>query len=317
MEEEKRYRVYSNYLKKRYGQKVYRIPVNLPVTCPNRDPHTGKGGCIYCGEVAAGFESLSNTLSVREQIKKNIAYIGPKYKAERFIVYFQNFTNTFLPLSDFERFMKQAVLENVVEFSVSTRPDSLNTKYLDILQQISSENDIQITIEMGLQSVNHKTLAIMDRGHSLAEFIDATGLIKKYGFQVVTHMILDVPYDDVDDVIEGAKILSALKVDGVKLHSLYILKNTPLADKFLNGEVHMGTVKDYVCRTVDFLEYLSPDIQIQRLVGRAPEEETLFCNYGLSWWKIKDLILREMQERGSVQGLKYDYLGGKAVQIFS
>lgn len=316
MEERELYRVYSQVLKEKYGEKVYRIPINLPLSCPNRDELTGKGGCIFCGDVAAGFEALSQQWSVRKQLEENIAYISPKYKARKFIAYFQNFTNTYLPIKDFRRYIEEAVRDDVVEIAVSTRPDCVDERYLSVLKEVSQATGIHITLEMGLQSINHHTLRKINRGHSLAEFIDAVGMIHFYGFEIVTHMILNLPYDDREDIIEGAKILSALKVHAVKLHALYILRNTKLAQEYQEGQIDMGTVDRYVDHTVTFLEYLSPEIIIQRLIGRAPKEETLFCNYGLSWWRIKDLILEEMLRRGSVQGCRFDYLSGKSVRNF-
>lgn len=314
MEEKELYRVYSQALKDKYGEKVYRIPINLPVSCPNRDERTGKGGCIFCSDIAAGFEALSQRWSVRKQMEENIAYIAPRYKAGKFIAYFQNFTNTFLPVEAFERYIREAVRDDVVEIAVSTRPDCVDERYLNVLKEVSQEKGIHITVEMGLQSVNHHTLRKINRGHSLAEFIDAVGMIRRYGFEIVTHMILNLPYDDREDIIEGAKILSALRVHAVKLHALYILRNTQLAGEYRQGRIAMGTVDRYVDHTVTFLEYLSPKIVIQRLVGRAPKEETLFCNYGLSWWRIKDMILKEMLRRGSIQGCRFDYLSGKSVR---
>lgn len=314
MEEKELYRVYSEDLKKKYGEKVYRIPIQLPVSCPNREALTGKGGCIFCGDIAAGFEALSPSISVRQQMQENIAYIAPRYKAKKFIAYFQNFTNTYLPVTDFRRYMQESVTDQVVEIAVSTRPDCIDDRYLSALDEVSKENNLRITVELGLQSINHHTLRKINRGHTLAEFIDAVNMIHRYGFEITTHMILNLPYDDEEDIIEGAKILSALRVHAVKLHALYIVRNTELAREYEQGRIDMGTVGLYVDRTVTFLEYLSPEIVIQRLIGRAPEEETLFCNYGLSWWRIKDMILEEMRRRGSVQGSKFDYLAGKSVR---
>ena len=137
--ENKRYFAYSDYLKQKYSQRVYKLPVNLPLTCPNRDGKCGEGGCIFCGEVGAAFENLPSTLSVKEQLKENMAYIGKKYKAEKFIAYFQNFTNTYMPLSDFERLVNEAVMENIVEISVSTRPDCINDDYMRVLKKIKDE----------------------------------------------------------------------------------------------------------------------------------------------------------------------------------
>lgn len=311
-----RYRPYSEYLKEKYGEKVYKLPVNLPITCPNRDGCVGTGGCIFCGDVGAAFENLPSTMEIGRQIDENMAYIGKKYKAKKFIAYFQNFTNTYMPLDVFKDSIKQAVKENIVEIAVSTRPDCIAEEYLEFLSNLSKETGINISIELGLQTVNYKTLEKINRGHTLAEYIEAVNIIHKYGFEICTHLILNLPWDDIDDVTECARIISALKVEQVKLHSLYIVKNTPMAHMYLNEEFSMGTYHDYVDRVICFLEYLSPDVVIQRLIGRAKEEHTLFANYGTSWWKIKDTIDEQLELRDTCQGKKCDYLGGKALKRF-
>lgn len=312
----KLYNVYSQHLKSKYNEKVYRIPINLPVTCPNRDGNIAKNGCTFCSDKAAGFESLSNELSVKEQLQKNIDYIGPRYKAKKFIAYFQNFTNTYLPLDRFEMYMSESIRDDVVEVSVSTRPDSIDERYLDILKKVQDAHNVNITVELGLQSINHKTLININRGHTLAEFIEATNLIKSYGFDVVTHMILNLPYDDETDIIEGAKIVSSLKVDGVKLHSLYLIKDTKMASQVENGEINLCSLEEYIKRVALFLAYLSPGIVIHRLLGRAPKEDTVFCNYATSWWKLKDMIEAYMVENNLYQGCYFNYLGGKTVKKF-
>ena len=259
---------------------------------------------------------MPSNLSVKEQIRQNEEYIGKKYKAKKFIAYFQNFTNTYMPLDDFKRVINEAAQENIVEIAVSTRPDCINDKYLDVLKEVKNEYNIEISVETGLQTVNYKTLERVKRGHTLAEFIDAALRVKKYGFDLCAHLILNLPWDDKTDVIENAKILSALGVNQVKLHCLYIVKNTKMADIYQNGGFDMGTYYDYVDKVITFLEYLSPDVVIQRLIGRAKEEHTLFANYGTSWWKIKDSIDAQMEYLDTYQGKKCDYLNGKCVKKF-
>ncbi|MCT4604821.1 MAG: TIGR01212 family radical SAM protein [Marinisporobacter sp.] len=311
-----RYRIYSQYLKEKYGEKVYKIPINLPVTCPNRDGTVASGGCIFCGEEGAGFENLENSISVTEQLNRNISYIQKKYKAKKFIAYFQNFTNTYLPLEKFKEYIYEACQDNIVEISVSTRPDCVKDEYLAFLKEIKEKEQINISIELGLQSVNYHTLKKINRGHSLAELIDAIIRIKKHGFESCVHMILNLPWDDEEDVIEGAKIISALGVEQVKLHSLYILKNTMIGKMYENEEFKIIPLEEYIKRVTLFLEYLNPDIVLQRLVGRAPKENTLFCNWNTSWWKIKDAIDERMERLESYQGKKFNYLNGKALRPF-
>ena len=311
------YNKYSDYLKKLYGERVYKLPVNLPITCPNRDGTCSVGGCIFCGEVGAAFENLPSTMSVENQIKENMEFIGRKYKAKKFIAYFQNFTNTYMPFDEFKRVINAAVMDNIVEIAVSTRPDCIRDQYMSFLKELSDSTGIRISIELGLQTVNYKTLKKINRGHTLAEFIDAVKIIQKYGFDICTHLILNLPWDDMEDVTECARILSALRINQVKLHSLYIVKDTPMAEMYQKGDFDMGEYTDYVERVITFLENLSPEITIQRLLGRAKEEHTVFANYGMSWWKIKDTIDDEMKKRGTYQGIKCNYLNGKALNKFN
>jgi radical SAM protein (TIGR01212 family) len=311
---EKRYNVYSEYLKNKYGEKVYKLPVNLSVTCPNRDGTVGCGGCTFCGEEGAGFENLSNRLSVKQQIETNMKYIQEKYNVHKFIAYFQNFSNTYLPLDAFKAYILEACVPEIAEIAISTRPDCINDSYLEFLDDVRKEYKIEISIELGLQTVNYHTLKKINRGHSLAEFIDAVTRIHHYSFDICVHLILNLPWDTMDDVIENAKIVSALGIKQVKLHSLYMVKNTVMGDLYRKGEINIIPVEEYVDRVIVFLEYLNPAITIQRLIGRAPEENTLFVNWNMSWWKIRDMIEAEMERKDSYQGKKFDYLNGKAVK---
>lgn len=310
------YRRYSEHLKEKYGEKVYKLPVNLPVTCPNRDGHGGWGGCTFCGDEGAGFENLSNLISVSEQINKNKEYISKKYKAQKFIAYFQNFSNTYMSLDTFKAAIEQSIKEDIVQIAISTRPDCIREEYLQFLYEIRNKHNIDIGIELGLQTVQYHSLIKINRGHTLAEFIDAVLRIQKYGFELCTHLILNLPWDTEIDVIENAKILSALSINQVKLHSLYIIENTVMGHQFNNKEFTMISVEEYKRRVINFLEYLSPDIVVQRLIGRAPKENTLFVNWNMSWWKIRDEIEAEMRLNNNYQGRLCNYLNGKAVKHF-
>lgn len=310
------YHVYSDYLKKRYGEKVYKLPVGLPVTCPNRDGTCGTNGCSFCGEIGAGYENLPAEMTVTEQLLTNKAHITPKYKAEKFIAYFQNFSNTYLPIERLKQYIEEACQEDIVGVALATRPDCINDQYLTMLQALKVERKIDICLELGLQSVNYHSLLKINRGHTLAEFIDAVLRIKRFGLATCAHLILNLPWDDNIDVIEAAKILSALQVDQVKLHALYIVKNTKMAEQYKKGEVGLISKEEYMDRVITFLEYLHPDIVVQRLIGRAPESNTLFSNWQTGWWKIRDTITKTMQERNTYQGRLCHYLNGSAVKQY-
>ncbi|MZQ75824.1 MAG: TIGR01212 family radical SAM protein [Peptoclostridium sp.] len=309
----RRYNAYSDYLVGKYGEKVYRLPVNLPLTCPNRDGQVGEGGCTFCAEVGAGFEAFDSSVSIKDQLLSNKEYIGSKYKARKFIAYFQNYTNTYVDKDTFRNCLEEALLEDIVEIAISTRPDAISDEYLQIMKELEQKG-VAISIELGLQTVNYHTLKAINRGHTLAEFIDAVIRIKKFGFESCAHVILNLPGDEMLDVIETAKVISALGVDGVKLHSLYIPRCSQMALDYEGGKLQLSSLDEYVKRAATFMGYLSQDVIIERLVGRAPEEDTLFCNWNTSWWKIKDMIERYMDENYIYQGKFCDYLNGKALR---
>lgn len=312
----KRYRVYSKFLKETYGEKVYKLPVALPLTCPNRDGSAGVGGCVFCGEIGAGYENLPATMTVGEQLKANIAHIAPKYKAYKYIPYYQNFSNTYLPLDQFRAYMEAGCIDTTVGLAIATRPDCINDAYLEVLQDIREQYKVDIYLEYGLQSVNYHTLKKINRGHGLAEFIDAVLRTKRYGISTCAHMILNLPWDTMDDTIEGARILSSLGVDQVKLHALYIVKNTLMAKWYEAGDFTLISADEYIDRVIAFLRHLDPQIVLQRLVGRAPETNTLFTNWSMGWWRIQEEIDRRMEEEDVRQGDLCTYLNGEAVRKF-
>lgn len=312
----KRYRAYSAFLKEKYGEKVYKLPVALPLTCPNRDGSAGVGGCVFCGEIGAGYENRPASMTIRQQLEENIAHIAPKYKAYKYIPYYQNFSNTYVEPERFRAYMEAGCIDTTVGLAIATRPDCINDVYLDILQDIKERYGVDIYLEYGLQTVNYRTLQTINRGHGMAEFIDAVIRTKRYGFDVCAHMILNLPWDYETDTVEGARILSALGVDQVKLHALYIVKNTLMAKWYENKEFMLISAEEYIDRVISFLRNLDERIVLQRLVGRAPEENTLFTNWSMGWWRIQEEIERRMEEEQVRQGDLCDYLNGRAVRKF-
>lgn len=310
------YNDYATFLKHYYEEPVYKIPVNLAGgTCPNRDGRISTGGCSFCDDSGAGFQALPDDLSIPEQIAENKAFYHRRFKCEHFIVYLQTFSNTYMPLSRFKRVIDAATADPaVVGLSVSTRPDLVHPAYLEALAELRERRGgLDIDIELGLQTVNYHTLEAVNRGHTLAQFIDAVPRIHAYDFATCAHVILNLPGDDRLDAIETARVLSALHIDMVKLHSLYIVGGTRLARQYVLGEFDMISLEDYVARVVDFLEYLDPNIIIQRLVGKGPQENLIFCNWETSWWKIKDAINAEFERRCSYQGSRFNYLAGALI----
>ncbi|MFW6238479.1 MAG: TIGR01212 family radical SAM protein [Halanaerobiales bacterium] len=312
-----RYYKYSQYLKDLYGVKTYKISLNLPLTCPNRDGSLGTGGCDFCGETGGVFSEQISPDEIKKQFLETRENIRDKYGAKKFIAYYQNFTNTYQPLEQLKEYITPVIkTDDLVEVVLSTRPDCINDRYLTELTGWLKNNnpEVNLGLELGLQTVNYHTLEKINRGHTLAEFIDTVLRAQKHNIKIGVHLILNLPGDKRIDAVENARILSALKVDNVKLHALYIRKGTRLAKKYKAKKLKPIPFPEYRERVISFLKHLAPDIAIQRLLGNAPEEETLFLNWGKNRWKLRDSILKEMENRETKQGDKCNYLNGKALK---
>lgn len=288
---------YSQFLRNIYGEKVYKIPINTGGTCPNRDGTKGVGGCIFCSEVGAGFELQDSSVDISEQIRTNTAYIRKKYNANRFLIYFQNFTATYLPLEVFGQYLSQAILaEDIVGVVISTRPDCLDGGHLNLLDCVKQKG-LDVFIELGLQSANDTTLEKINRGHTVSDYIRGAKEVKEHGFYLDTHLILNLPWDTEEDILTAAKLMNEVKTDSVKLHSLHIPYGTKLYEMYREGEIQINSKEEYFRRLYLFLKELSPSVAVQRLFSRAPKEDTAFCNWQTSWWKLEEEYLRFAQEQ--------------------
>lgn len=310
------YNKYSTHLKEKYGEKVYKIPINLPVTCPNRDGTVGTGGCNFCAEIGTGYEMQLASKSISQQFIENSTYISQRYKAKRFIVYFQNYSNTYLPLEQLEAYLLECIHDSIVGIAISTRPDCIHDTYLEKIAAWGQKYKKDVCIELGLQTVHYHLLEQVNRGHGLAEYIDAVRRIQSYGLEVCTHLILNLPGDTMLDTIENAKCMSALQIDYVKLHSLYIAKGTKMAKEYEKGNLTLISLEEYKERVITFLRYLAPEVVMQRLIGRAPEAYTICANWNTSWWKIHDEIVVGMEKNNYKQGDLCNYLNGRAIKKF-
>ena len=292
----------SKFYKSKYGEKVYKLPIKLSLTCPDRDGAKSTEGCIFCSESGGSFENLPSFMTVDKQLEINKKYIGSRYKAKKFIAYFQNFSNTYMEFDKFKNVINACNKDYIVAISISTRSDCITYKKLNFLKEFSNQTGIDIVIELGLQTANYKSLKILNRCEDLADFIQACNMINEYGFRICTHVILSLPWDDEEDVIETARIINVLGIKEVKIHSLFIIKNTKLEKMYKNNEFIMPTKKDYQKNVILFLRNINKDIAIQRLVGRAPKEDSVFCNWNSSWWMIRDEIVKYMNENNIFQG---------------
>jgi len=300
----KPYRHLKGYLIERYGEVVYRIPIDAGFTCPNKNGTKGRGGCIYCDPTGSGF-SVDGHKSIREQMLERIEKLRAK-GIKKYMAYFQANSNTYAPVKKLKELYDSAISDDIVILDVSTRPDLASEETLELLE--SYKEKLDVIIEFGLQTANFWTLKKLNRGHTLAEFIDAVIRAKKHGLEVVAHVIVNLPWDTMTDVIETAKILSALSVDGVKIHSLYVVEGTALGKMYKKGLIQICDLHEYIERVITFLEFLDPEIVIHRLVADPPKEGTLFANWGLPKIEIINRIEKKMKEENRLQGGRFNYL---------
>lgn len=301
------YKKLNSFWKQKYGKRVQRIPVSTGLGCPNRLKANGINGCIFCDPTGSGFAAESPNVPIEEQIKAMINRVEKKYgKDVFFAVYLQSYTNTYASVEKLKEILDSLFIDERIKIlDISTRPDCVEQEKLNLIAGYKDKADI--LIEFGLQSVSSKTLIDLNRGHTLADFIDAVLRTKKMGIETLAHMILDLPQDTVKDVVEGAEILSAIGVDGVKLHSLYVVEGTELDIRIKQGRYNLLSFDDFVDREITFLEYLDPSIVIHRLCSEPPKENAK-GNWGMPKIEVIQEIERIMEERNSYQGKHFNYL---------
>ncbi len=298
-----RYNAFGPYLKKKFGTVVYKVNVDAGFTCPNRDGTLGVTGCIYCNNSSFRPSECKNEIPIREQIRNGIRYLSMRYRAKKFLVYFQPYTNTYAPISDLERIYKEALSEpSVIGLAVGTRPDCVDEEKVALLEELAK--DYFILVEYGLQSIHDKSLKYILRGHDYKTFLDAVDMTKQRGIHIGAHIIVGIPTETGDEMLAMADELSTLPVGFLKIHQLQIVKETPLAKQYLEEPFSTFTYEEYLDFLVDFIERLSPVIVLQRLFATAPDDILI----APKWEKTRQEILRDIKERfnqrNAVQGSK-------------
>jgi radical SAM protein (TIGR01212 family) len=299
------YNSFNEYLKKRFGCKVYKVPVSIGASCPNRKD--GLSGCTYCDFKGSASPLIEDTLPLHEQIKKGISWAIRKYQAKKFIVYFQPFTNTFVPLNHLCEAAEVALqLESVVGIAIGTRPDCVPDEMLEAIRGFTKKADVWL--ELGLQSAHQKTLISIKRGHALSTFIDAVLRTKKMNtIFVAAHMIIGLPGETRDEIIETARILAALPIDGIKIHLLHILKESELAQAYHQGKCEVLSLKQYASLVVDVIEQLPKSVVIQRITAEAEQERLVAPLWCLNKQDVIKAIHQEFDRRKSYQGNHYGF----------
>ena len=299
---DKRYNQFSAHLKNKFGCKVYKITLDAGFSCPNRDGSISTGGCIFCDDGGSFSQAHSNKLSIEEQLKTGIETLSNRFKAEKFMSYFQAFSNTYKPVNELEKIYKASLCDDkIVGLSIGTRPDCVDE---DKLRLISSFKDDYYTwIEYGLQSIHDKTLKKINRGHDYDCFLRAYEKTKEYGINVCVHVIFGL-WETHDEIMQTAEELARLNVDGVKIHMLCALENTRLADMYYNGEIDFMSEDEYVSTVCDFLEILPPQTTIHRLAGNGFSKTLIAPKWLGAKFDCLNKIDREFLRRGSYQGKK-------------
>ena len=299
----KRYYTLNCYYKNKYGKKVFKVSLNGGFTCPNIDGTVGKRGCIYCSAKGSGDFAGDINKDIVTQFNEVKEIMLKKWPDALYIGYFQANTNTYASVdklkSLFEPILKQ---ENVVGLNIATRSDAISDEVLDYL--IDLNNRCDLVVELGLQSIHEKTLNLIRRGHDLKNFEDTYYRLKRVGIKVVVHIINGLPYETKEMMIETARYLNKLDIDGIKIHMLHIIKNTDLEKMFNKENFHILTREEYIDVVINQLEELNENIVINRITGDPVKEDLIAPEWLLKKFVVLNEIDKEMERRNSYQGIK-------------
>ena len=300
---DKRYNQFSAYLKNKFGAKVYKITLDAGFSCPNRDGTISTGGCIFCDEGGSFSQAHSNRLSIEEQVLVGAETLAKRFKAQKFMSYFQAYSNTYKPVDELEKIYSSALChKDVVGLSIGTRPDCIDD---DKLKLISSYKDDYYTwVEYGLQSIHNKTLKRINRGHDYDTFLRAYEKTKEYGINVCVHVIFGL-WETHEEIMQTAQTLAKLGIDGIKIHMLVALEGTKLAQLYKQGDIIFMSEEEYLNTVCDFLEYLPQTTTIHRLAGNGLKKELIAPRWIGKKLDCLNKIDREFIRRNSYQGIKY------------
>lgn len=302
---DKRYNSFAAYQRKIYGERVQKVTVDAGFSCPNRDGSVARGGCIYCNNESFNPTYNNARNSITHQIDEGIEFLQRRYKAKKYIVYFQPYSNTYAPLDALKRYYEEALSAHpqVIGLTIGTRPDCIDEAKIDYLQTLAKQYDI--TIEYGLESISDETLKRINRGHDVQSYLDAIEMTAGRGIKICTHMIFGFPWESERLWIDSAAWLSERKFDFLKVHQLHVVKHTPLATEYEKEPFKLLTYQEYFDVMIPFLERLSPDIVIQRLFGEAPLATMIAPNWGIRNYDMLEIFDKELEEKESWQGKKF------------
>lgn len=268
------YYSFNQYLKDTFGCKVYKISINAGFTCPNRDGTLGTRGCIFCSKGGSGDFAESSTLSVTEQIESGKQRVSKKIKSGKYIAYFQAFTNTYAPVEVLaEKYCEAINHPDIVGISIATRPDCLGEEVLTLLSEINKIKPV--FVELGLQTIHEKTAEYIRRGYPLSVYDNAVKALKAAGINTVVHLIIGLPNESREEMLESVEYACKSGADGIKLQLLHILKGTDLADDYLSGKFETLSMEEYLSIIKDCVEIIPKNVVIHRLTGDGPKKDLI------------------------------------------
>ncbi len=297
------YRTYPEYLKTIFPFKVQKISLNAGFTCPNRDGLKGRGGCTYCNNQSFNPSYCDTEKTITTQLDEGKDFFAYKYPSMKYLAYFQAYTNTYEELDKLKKKYEEALkVPNVVGLVIGTRPDCMPDTLLDYLEELNKHT--HVFVEYGIESTNDETLLRINRGHSFAESVEAIERTVARNIPVGGHMILGLPGERKDEIINQAKVVAKLPLTSIKLHQLQIIKGTKMAREFKDNpnEFHFFDVNDYRDIVVEYIQHLNPEVVIERFISQSPKELVITPDWGLKNYEFTELVIKRMKELGAYQG---------------
>lgn len=299
----KRYHGVNDFFRDRFGGRVWKVSVDARCGCPNVDGTVGTGGCIFCNVRSYSPSRRLSADSISDQIRQGARRLEQRLGVHRFVAYFQPETNTYAPLPRLRELWEEAIGHpRVVGLIVGTRPDCVPDNVLDLLAEFSQRT--WLSVEYGLQTIHDRSLDWLNRGHHYDAFLDAVERSRRRRLRIGAHVILGLPGESPEDMLATARELARLRIDSVKLHNLYVAKETPLADMWAAGQIELGRREQYVARVVDFLEHVPADCVVDRLSSDAPPDYLLAPRWCLDKADVRAAIEAEFERRNTWQGRK-------------
>ena len=285
------YYTYAEYLKKEFGCRVHRVSIDAGLSCPNKDGTLSSEGCIFCNNEGFSHNSRIPKRSIEQQIKEGIQYGTSRYKAKKFIAYFQAYTNTFAPVNILkQKYDTVRQFKNIAGISIGTRPDCINKEKLDLIQ--SYTKNYKVWLEYGLQSVHEKTLSFINRNHTYLDFVEAVAMTQQTDIKTCAHVILGLPGETEQDMFETAREISSLNLWGIKIHPLHVVRGTKLEEIYKKGEYEPMSLDEYTKICAGFLKILPPQTVIVRITANCPRRLLI----APEWINQNSDVLRKVKE---------------------